>query len=83
MASAIEFSCGCLLRTGAFGTDYIGINNITGEFIAVREIRKLEDGQLDDLRSSLDILQAKTLRHPNLITHLGYTHIDSAFFHPL
>lgn len=47
MASAIEFSCGYPLRTRAFGTDYIGINNITGEFIAVRETRKLEDGQLD------------------------------------
>ena len=82
MASAIEFTCGYLLRTGAFGTDYIGMNNITGEFIAVREIRKLENGQLEDLRSSLDTLQAKTLRHQNLITHLGYTH-RLRLFHPL
>jgi serine/threonine protein kinase len=74
----MDITYGPLLGTGPFGTDYLGMNTITGEFVAIREVQGLEECKLEDLTSSLDGLKAKSLQHANLITHLGYEPGDSS-----
>jgi len=68
------------LGAGAFGTVYLGINRLTGEFVAIKEIplvdedpeRPGEQTRISTaIRNEVDIL-CRAGGHPNLVKYIGF-----------
>lgn len=62
---------GEILGKGAFGTVYLGLNQITGELMAVKQLNTNEVSQkeLATLEHEIEILTG--LVHPNIVQYLG------------
>ena len=70
----ISWKRGNLIGCGAFGKVYVGLNNETGEFLAVKQIcvdhsSKETSRNLEEFRREVTIL--KTLRHVNIVRYFG------------
>lgn len=70
---------GTLIGSGSFGTVYLGMNSITGELMAVKQVELLSDksdeheqrkkSMIDALQREMKLLQ--DLQHPNIVQYLG------------
>lgn len=77
---------GALIGSGSFGTVYLGLNSVTGELMAVKQVEMLGDKgseQEQRKRSMIDALQRemnllRDLQHPNIVQYLG-SNCDSNF----
>ena len=70
----ISWKRGNLIGCGAFGKVYVGLNNETGEFLAVKQIHVDPSSEetsrnIEEFRREVTIL--KTLRHVNIVRYLG------------
>lgn len=70
---------GSLIGAGSFGTVYLGLNSITGELMAVKQVELLSDkgaeheqrkkSMIDALQREMSLL--RDLQHPNIVQYLG------------
>jgi hypothetical protein len=79
-AGAIRSGRWCIgqkIGSGAFGVVYVGLNNVTGTLMAVKQIT-LNTAVWKDIRREVDLL--KSLRHPNIVQYYG-TEMDNTHLH--
>ena len=74
-AARLRWQRGELLGTGAFGRVYLGLNEETGELLAVKEVL-LSGGTMAKAAEQLRALEAevvllRTLSHPNIVRYIG------------
>ncbi|CAB4445937.1 unnamed protein product [Rhizophagus irregularis] len=77
----LKWMQGALIGMGSFGSVYLGLNSITGELMAVKQV-ELPTGQSaneERKKSMLDALQReiallKDLHHENIVQYLGFQH---------
>lgn len=70
---------GAFIGSGSFGTVYLGLNSITGELMAVKQVELMGDKGSEHeqrKRSMIDALQRemnllRDLQHPNIVQYLG------------
>ncbi|CAG8664532.1 6981_t:CDS:10, partial [Acaulospora morrowiae] len=80
-SSSLKWIKGSLIGLGSFGSVYLGLNAITGELMAVKQV-ELPTGQsaheerkismLDALQREISLL--KDLHHENIVQYLGSQH---------
>eukprot|EP01135_Chromosphaera_perkinsii_P001827 Nk52_evm6s211 gene=Nk52_evmTU6s211 len=70
----VKWQRGHVLGRGAFGKVYMGLNEDTGEMIAIKQIPIANDDALDGLTQELDLL--KRLNHPHIVRYLGAHHSE-------
>ncbi|CAG8493761.1 7045_t:CDS:10 [Paraglomus occultum] len=78
-APTFRWMKGALIGSGSFGSVYLGLNSVTGELMAVKQV-ELPTGQSDKedrKQSMLDALQReisflKELQHENIVQYLGF-----------
>ncbi|CAG8489781.1 8041_t:CDS:10 [Acaulospora morrowiae] len=80
-SSSLKWIKGSLIGMGSFGSVYLGLNAITGELMAVKQV-ELPTGQsaheerkismLDALQREISLL--KDLHHENIVQYLGSQH---------
>lgn len=66
-----HFQLGDSLGKGAFGSVYRGLNWMSGETVAVKQIRlgKMPQGELREIMAEIDLL--KNLKHSNIVKYKG------------
>lgn len=68
---------GTVIGSGSFGTVYLGMNSITGELMAVKQVELLSDKETEQRKMSMiDALQRemnllRDLQHENIVQYLG------------
>ena len=68
----IEWKKGDLIGKGSFGKVYMGMNIVTGELIAVKQVRLLTSEELEQATAiQNEIALMENLRHPNIVCFLG------------
>ncbi|KAL7271838.1 ATP binding [Rhizina undulata] len=74
---------GSLIGSGSFGSVFLALNALTGEFMAVKQV-EMPSGSKEDSRkkSMVDALQReiqllKELQHPNIVQYLGSSSEDN------
>jgi len=68
----IQWKKGDLLGKGSFGKVYMGMNEATGELIAVKQVQiKTDDDQAQAKEIENEIRLMQDLRHPNIVSLLG------------
>jgi serine/threonine protein kinase len=71
----LKWQRGALLGSGSFGRVYLGLNLLTGGFMAVKQVELLEDqiaqhrAEVAALQNEISVLQ--TLKHANIVQYLG------------
>jgi hypothetical protein len=67
----VKFKKGELLGAGSFGQVFLGLNEDTGELMAVKEVdcSRAGEGAIADLEAEITVLQQ--LRHPNIVAYFG------------
>ena len=67
----VKFKKGELLGAGSFGQVFLGLNEDTGELMAVKEVDCSRAGEsaIADLEAEITVLQQ--LRHPNIVAYFG------------
>ena len=65
----IRWQKGNVLGQGAFGKVYMGLNEDTGEMIAIKQIPIGNDEALESLTQEIELL--KSLNHPHIVRYLG------------
>lgn len=76
---------GELLGIGAFGRVFQGLNNVTGELIAVKQVGLSKDEALrgrvvEHVRAlEAEVHVLKQLKHENIVQYLGTERVDDAF----
>ncbi|PWN40644.1 hypothetical protein IE81DRAFT_335186 [Ceraceosorus guamensis] len=66
-----KYSLGDCLGRGAFGSVFRGLNWITGETVAIKQIQltNIPRSELGEIMSEIDLL--KNLKHPNIVKYKG------------
>ncbi|PWN37543.1 Pkinase-domain-containing protein, partial [Meira miltonrushii] len=66
-----HFQLGDSLGKGAFGSVYRGLNWMSGETVAVKQVRlgNMPRGELREIMAEIDLL--KNLKHPNIVKYKG------------
>ncbi|PWN48605.1 hypothetical protein IE53DRAFT_319044 [Violaceomyces palustris] len=66
-----QYQLGDCLGKGAFGSVYRGLNWMTGETVAVKQIQltNIPKSELGEIMSEIDLL--KNLNHPNIVKYKG------------
>ncbi|MCO5555692.1 hypothetical protein L7F22_009237 [Adiantum nelumboides] len=66
-----HFQLGDSLGKGAFGSVYRGLNWMSGETVAVKQVRlgNMPQGELREIMAEIDLL--KNLKHPNIVKYKG------------
>ncbi|EJK76952.1 hypothetical protein THAOC_01259, partial [Thalassiosira oceanica] len=67
-----KWSLGSEIGKGSFGRVYMGMNGVSGNFMAVKILQIPNDNRraiIDDLQREIDLM--KTLKHPNIVRYLG------------
>lgn len=66
-----HFQLGDSLGKGAFGSVYRGLNWMSGETVAVKQVRlgNMPHGELREIMAEIDLL--KNLKHPNIVKYKG------------
>lgn len=66
-----HFQLGDSLGKGAFGSVYRGLNWMSGETVAVKQVRlgSMPQGELREIMAEIDLL--KNLKHPNIVKYKG------------
>eukprot|EP01065_Artemidia_motanka_P045745 TRINITY_DN6784_c1_g1_i1.p1 TRINITY_DN6784_c1_g1~~TRINITY_DN6784_c1_g1_i1.p1 ORF type:complete len:876 (+),score=236.17 TRINITY_DN6784_c1_g1_i1:89-2716(+) len=65
-----RYKKGRKLGAGGFGTVYKGIDQLTGQFVAVKEVGVEQLNRDDEVRHEFDLLQ--TLRHENIVRYIDF-----------
>jgi serine/threonine protein kinase len=70
-SSKIRFKKGEVLGAGSFGQVFLGLNEATGELLAVKEVDCSRAGEaaITSLEAEIEMLQL--LRHPNIVAYYG------------
>jgi hypothetical protein len=70
-SSRIRFKKGEVLGAGSFGQVFLGLNEATGELLAVKEVDCSRAGEaaITSLEAEIEMLQL--LRHPNIVAYYG------------
>jgi len=68
----IQWKKGGLIGSGSFGKVFMGMNTLTGELIAIKQVKvdsKDKESQLAQFESEIQLM--RQLRHPNIVCLLG------------
>ncbi|KDN49612.1 hypothetical protein K437DRAFT_255295 [Tilletiaria anomala UBC 951] len=70
-AQLAHYSLGDCLGRGAFGSVYRGLNWMTGETVAVKQIdlSNIPESELGEIMSEIELL--RNLKHPNIVKYKG------------
>jgi mitogen-activated protein kinase kinase kinase len=77
VGSNLRWQKGALIGAGSFGRVYLGLNLMTGGFMAVKQVELLRDqiiqhrSEVSSLQNEISVLQS--LKHPNIVQYLGTT----------
>eukprot|EP01137_Pigoraptor_chileana_P033754 Opistho-2@25115 len=65
----LSYKLGQVLGKGAFGTVYMGIDERTGEFVAIKRVELANEEAIASLEKEISLL--RNLRHPRIVRYLG------------
>lgn len=64
---------GACIGKGAYGAVYQGVNIVTGDFVAIKQVKlsNIPKDQLGGIMTEIDLL--KKLKHDNIVKYIGYS----------
>mmetsp|Transcript_83769 Transcript_83769/g.233636 ORF Transcript_83769/g.233636 Transcript_83769/m.233636 type:complete len:594 (-) Transcript_83769:119-1900(-) len=80
--SALMWTRGALLGRGALGRVFKGVDQATGQTVAVKEVQLSNREDDVEFRKSLEneVSIMESLDHPSIVKYLGHDYIDSCFY---
>eukprot|EP01060_Flectonema_neradi_P032840 TRINITY_DN5322_c0_g1_i1.p1 TRINITY_DN5322_c0_g1~~TRINITY_DN5322_c0_g1_i1.p1 ORF type:complete len:840 (+),score=125.22 TRINITY_DN5322_c0_g1_i1:45-2564(+) len=64
------------LGQGAFGSVYLGIDQLSGEMVAIKELQVDSLSSDTEVRNEFDLL--RTLQHPNIVRYIDYEFVEGS-----
>ena len=64
------------LGQGAFGSVYLGIDQLSGEMVAIKELQVDSLSSDTEVRNEFDLL--RTLQHPNIVRYIDYEFVEDS-----
>ncbi|KAI8823744.1 uncharacterized protein EV422DRAFT_618547 [Fimicolochytrium jonesii] len=74
---AKTFQLGDCLGKGAFGSVYAGLNMVSGEVVAIKQIKTVDISRSDLTLIMAEIDLLKELHHPNIVEYIGFSQTSS------
>mmetsp|Transcript_1064 Transcript_1064/g.3807 ORF Transcript_1064/g.3807 Transcript_1064/m.3807 type:complete len:1109 (+) Transcript_1064:54-3380(+) len=69
----LDYQVGACIGKGAYGAVYQGVNIVTGDFVAIKQVKlsNIPKDQLGGIMTEIDLL--KKLKHDNIVKYIGYS----------